>query len=389
MSVGGDAGLRTGWIRSGVWDGFWILGGLWLTALVAILMRGGDEVGLDRVDSVYFPLTIAFWIGHRFSSTYLAYFTTAYRPLLATQRVRFVWVPIGITLLVVAILMPPDDAWPWTRVERVVALGSADYLLVTWHFAAQHYGLLSLYRLRAGQARTPTARRVDRIYAVLVGGVFVVIAEAFTGYVAYQHLWVDPWLDPEWMAAVQPTVRTVGLGLVGLAVVAMGALDLRTGRASIARMAYVVGMGLMVAAALYVDPFLFIVLWTTQHWMAATGLASLVPRGEPDPGTSRWYRVWHAANRHAWAIVLLLVALSVVLTPWMEVEALVEGDTFYGLRVFPFLAGTLARPDVVPWLVALGFVTGFVHYALDRAVYRLSDPAVRKAARGLIDPSAS
>lgn len=385
MNEAADRGVRAGWIRSGPWDAFWVLSGLWLAVLVVILMRDGMEVGFDRIDSVYFVLTIAFWIGHRFSSTYLAYFTTAYRPLLTTQRVRFVWVPLAITALVVAILVPPDDAWPWTRAQRVMALAILDYLFVTWHFLAQHYGLLSLYRLRAGQARTQTARRIDRIYAIVVGGVFVVVAEAFTGYIAFQDVWVDPWLDPEWLEAIRPTVRQIGLGLVGAAVLGMGVFEVRSGRPSVARMAYVVGMGVMVAAALYLHPFLFIVLWTAQHWMAATGLASLVPRSEPDPGASPWYRFWHVANRHAWVVVLLLVVASVVLTPWMEVEALAEGDAYYGLRVFPFLAETLARPGIIPWLVALGFVTGFVHYALDRAVYRLSDPAVRTAARGLLE----
>lgn len=379
-------GLRAGWVRSAPWDGFWLLSALWLAPLVWILMQGGGEdAGFDRVDSVYFVLTIAFWIGHRFSSTYLAYCTTSYRPLLRTQRVRFVWVPLAITALVVVILVPPDDAWPWTRLQRVMALAILDYGLVTYHFAAQHYGCLSLYRVRSQQARTRAARRVDRTYALVVGGVFVLVAEAFTGGIAFQDVWVDPWVDPAWLEEIQGTVRAVGLGLTGLAVVVMGVLDVRTGRPSLARMGYVLGMALMVAAALYVHPFLFIVLWTAQHWMAATGLASLVARGDPDPGPSPWYRLWHVVNRHAFLVVLLLVAVSVVLTPWMEVEALAEGDAFYGLQIFPFLADTLARPGLVPWLVALGFVTAFVHYALDRAVYRLSDPGVRKAARGLLD----
>ena len=39
----------------------------------------------------------------------------------------------------------------------------------------------------------------------------------------------------------------------------------------------------------------------------------------------------------------------------------------------------------VPMLLALGFATGFIHYLLDRSVYRISDPQVRAAARGLID----
>src|SRR5205823_10881696 len=35
-------------------------------------------------------------------------------------------------------------------------------------------------------------------------------------------------------------------------------------------------------------------------------------------------------------------------------------------------------------LLALGFATGFIHYLLDRSVYRMSDPQVRAAARGLV-----
>jgi TonB family protein len=38
----------------------------------------------------------------------------------------------------------------------------------------------------------------------------------------------------------------------------------------------------------------------------------------------------------------------------------------------------------VPALVALGFATGFIHYLLDRSIYRMSDPRVRAAASGLI-----
>jgi hypothetical protein len=38
----------------------------------------------------------------------------------------------------------------------------------------------------------------------------------------------------------------------------------------------------------------------------------------------------------------------------------------------------------VPALVAAGFATGFMHYLLDRGVYRMSDPRVRSAARGLL-----
>jgi len=70
--------------------------------------------------------------------------------------------------------------------------------------------------------------------------------------------------------------------------------------------------------------------------------------------------------------------------PVFEVEANREGGPYYGDRIFGAFAAGLRTSSWVPALVALGFATGFVHYLLDRAVYRLSDPPVRSAARGLL-----
>ena len=67
----------------------------------------------------------------------------------------------------------------------------------------------------------------------------------------------------------------------------------------------------------------------------------------------------------------------------MEVEAIKSEGTYYGDRIFGTLAVALRTSDWVPALLALGFTTGFLHYWLDRAVYRMSRPAVRIAARGL------
>ena len=60
-----------------------------------------------------------------------------------------------------------------------------------------------------------------------------------------------------------------------------------------------------------------------------------------------------------------------------------SGEAHYGDRMFGAIATGLRASPLVPALLALGFATGFVHYLLDRSVYRLSDPQVRAAARGL------
>ncbi len=92
----------------------------------------------------------------------------------------------------------------------------------------------------------------------------------------------------------------------------------------------------------------------------------------------------HKLNIRPWAVVLFFMALSVVLLPLFEVEANRETGTYYGDRIFGAFATQLRTSSWVPALVALGFATGFIHYLLDRSVYRMSDPQVRAAASGLV-----
>jgi hypothetical protein len=131
--------------------------------------------------------------------------------------------------------------------------------------------------------------------------------------------------------------------------------------------------------------FLFIVVWTSQHWILATGLASQTPRAEPAPCRGRVRGALHGLNVRPWAVVLFLAVLSVLLLPLFEVEANRQAGTYYGDRIFGALATGLRTSSWVPMLVALGFASGFIHYLLDRSVYRMSDPQVRTAARGLLE----
>src|SRR5206468_9410481 len=83
-------------------------------------------------------------------------------------------------------------------------------------------------------------------------------------------------------------------------------------------------------------------------------------------------------------VVLFVLLLSPLFRPRFAVEANREPGTHYGHRIFGALAVQLRTSIWVPALVALGFATGFIHYLLDRSVYRMSDPQVRAAASGLI-----
>src|SRR6185295_10889635 len=116
-------------------------------------------------------------------------------------------------------------------------------------------------------------------------------------------------------------------------------VELRSPRWSLPRLLYILGIAAMVAIALRPRSlFLFLVIWTSQHWLLATGLASQAPSGEPAPVRGVGRRALHALNTRPWAILCLLAAASVTLLPFFEVEANRQDGTFYGDRIFGAIA---------------------------------------------------
>ena len=361
-----------------------MLSALWLAPIVLLLVHGYSNPESSPLDLLYFGLTALFWIGHRLSSTYLAYCTEAYRPLLREQPIRFIALPLLITAGCFALFLPADSALPWTREERLIGLAIIDYACVTYHFAAQHFGALSLYRSRADRSSCIQTRRWDRFFALAAGGVLVFVADILAGAVAYQDQWVDRWF-PTWIVSAENGIRG-GATLALFAITAiMLVVELRAPRWSLPRVLYIVGLAVMVGLALRPRSlFLFLVIWTSQHWILATGLASQTPSAESAPTTGFVRQCLHRLNVRPWAVVLFLMLVSLVFLPIFEVEANRETGTYYGDRIFGSLAVQLRTSTWLPALLALGFATGFIHYLLDRSVYRMSDPRVRAAASGLI-----
>jgi hypothetical protein len=287
-----------------------------------------------------------------------------------------------------AVLLAPESVLPMPLIERVVWIAVLDYLFVSHHFAAQHFGLLSLYRARAGRASDASTRRLDRWFALVVGGGFVVLAEALGGSIAFQERWIDPLLGASGADAFARALRDGGIALVVILTAMMLRVELRSPRPSLPRVAYVLGVsGMVLFAFLARDPFLFIVVWSIQHWSAAMGLTSLVTsRGQPPPAVG-WQRLLAPINRRGWAVLFALAVVSALLLPLLEVQA-VSDEYAYADRIFGDAALWLRSSPFVPALLALGFASGFVHYVLDRAAFRFSSPEVRQAARGLLQPGA-
>ena len=127
----------TFWIQGFGWDLFWIFPGIWLFPLVLFL---------DDLDPIYAAGVFLFWIGHRVSSLYLGWFSPSYRPLLHDQRQRFIFIPLGVLLLTGFWLLLPESLLPLPFSLRILSLAMLDYFWGIYHFAAQHFGMLRLYR---------------------------------------------------------------------------------------------------------------------------------------------------------------------------------------------------------------------------------------------------
>lgn len=373
------------WLRGPIWDGFWMQSALWLAPVALWLAYGYSNPAKSPLDLLYFGVTALFWIAHRLSSTYLAYCTEAYRPLLRTQPVRFVLLPFLIIAGCFAVFLPQDEALPWSRQERLVWLAIIDYAFVTYHFASQHFGALSLYRSRAGRSACRWTRRLDRSFALLIGGLLVLVADMLAGAIAFHEEWIDRWFFPELIVSAQEEIRFVATILLLAATATMLFAEARAERWSLPRVLYIVGLAIMVGIALRPRSlFLFLVIWTSQHWILAVGLTSQTVRNEPAPASGLIRGAFHKVNVRPWAVLLFLILVSILLLPVFEVEANGPDDTYYGDRMFGAMATALRTSSWVPALVALGFATGFIHYLLDRSVYRFSNPDVRAAASGLL-----
>jgi len=87
--------------------------------------------------------------------------------------------------------------------------------------------------------------------------------------------------------------------------------------------------------------------------------------------------------QHQWFVLFFLCSISIILTPFFEIEAVSSGAR-YSEVIFPSFMYWLENSSWVTILVGVGLASGFLHYFMDRAVYRLSDAETRMSAKNLL-----
>ncbi|MEC8342512.1 MAG: hypothetical protein VXZ71_06575, partial [SAR324 cluster bacterium] len=354
----------TFWIQGLGWDLFWIFPGIWLFPLVLFL---------DDLDPIYAAGVFLFWIGHRVSSLYLGWFSPSFRPLLHDQLQRFIFIPLAVLLLTGFWLMLPESLLPLPFSLRILSLAMLDYFWGIYHFAAQHFGMLRLYRHLDPGSEDVFEKNRDRWYCLGAAGALVIFAEVLHGTAILQEDWTGPILTSKLFGGQQQQLLQFGLISSLCWFLFMLQREFRSG-GSPTRLLYLLQLGVMVGAAFVLDPFRFLVLWTLQHWMSAVGLVSFLGGNDissrQTEGSSH-SRILHIRSRVG--VLILLCLVSLLMTPMMEIEAL-SADSAFSAQWWPKWWEWIQRQSWLTLVMVIGFSSGFIHYLMDRAVYRFSDP---------------
>ena len=369
------------WIKSIFWDCFWFHSGIWISVILIIFKPS------LFIEIFYAIGVFMFWIAHRFSSLYLAWGTKAFHPLCKKQPIRFVIFPFLIVIWVfIFIFFIPHYLLPFSILERIICLFLIDFFWGAHHFAAQHYGVLRIYQNVWKKESSKLSRIQDRFFCWGIGGIMVILAEILHGSSYLQEKNLIPFPISTWFFEKISLLKILGtLVVIGSTIYMIrNALFFKYG---LPKVLYFLGIGIMVIAAFQLEPFQFLMLWTLQHWMVSLGLTSHM--GGNDSLQNYDNEIVKSLNPSflnfsKCSIVLLsLCFFSILMTPFFEIEA-VSRNISYTEKFLPGLMEWLRKSDWVFFLMALGISSGFVHYWMDRAVYRLSDKETCKVAKILL-----
>lgn len=365
---------KSPWLRSPIWDGFWMLSGVWLIVpIILFAMLPG------AVSPLLIIATLILWLSHRFATTFTAFCTPAYRELVRKQFKRFFIFPTVAFLVVFVFVFAPAGLLPLNTLDRILVLGTIFFIYNTYHFGVQHYGVLSIFRIRAGQSPKTRFKSYERYLCLIVGGLFVALAQVYHGAQVVQDSVVYQFIPQELLNSTFAILQLI----VPIAIVLMVGYfflhEFREEQPSRPKIIYVAGLAAQGILAYFLEPLIFLFLWGVQHWLVSVALAGHMVENDTSavPTPSRWYAFWQHFTNSFWRTVFALAVISIVLTPFFE-YALHRDTIATGPVIMALFAPLHGNTFFVNLFVALGFATVFLHFIMDRAVFRFSDSEVRQ-----------
>jgi len=377
---------RRGWLQSPAWDAFWMFSALWGGAL---LLVGSLVQPLMALLLFAFALERLLSVTHAWSTTYMVLGSPLLADVRRANRRKYLVVPLAIVSVALALGLyvgayqryPENgrvswDLWAWGLYLLLFWVGHF------WHFGNQDFGVLTIYRERAGQTRW-IDRRVDKLYtASMMFAIQPVVYVSLVGSTAFSEM----------VLTVLPVTRELLRIAAGAAVATAAALtlgvvafELSKPNRSLPKLLYILVIFLhptllygAVRAGHQTLALAYVIAYLWSHWFIAIGLVGRInARFHQSRGDS--YGL--AILRHV-AVLGLLVGCVFLITEHYQEYALFNTA---GFRYKQLLDQITPQTTIVIGLV-LGFFLGeqLLHYYCDRCLFRFRDPEIRRRVAPLL-----
>ena len=372
------------WLESPLWDGFWMLSGLWITGLILLAQSVGAVPQVPRM--LAFGALLLLWGGHILSPMVVSWLNQGFRRHMLNDSGRFIGFPLAIlgTAILFGIL---GDLSQWailpahiqTQINPRFALFYTFLLWNTWHFSAQHFGVLAIYR-KGAQQFSQRDRLLDRAFCVLMTCFLLPVAW-------YSQARVDR-LGPlfQYLPEVSgwENLNTAVIVASGVLTVFFMGLEVRKPNGSFPRACYILSIGIQPIFGALSYPLYHMAVFSVCHWMIEFALVSRIWRNQtraasgPVETDHRKIRLNLALSLKP-ALVLVLLSIPmyfVFFSPTVHhaianiTQPLFESDVYFGHQVgsLPFLLGAVSGAY---------FGISFVHFLYDRYIYAFSRPEVK------------
>jgi hypothetical protein len=330
---------RQAWIRSGAWDGFWMLSGAPIA--LALILSGPSQ----RL--AFFFLVVLMETGHTLSPIILAWTHAGFRRLMLDHKAKFVLLPLAV--FVAAILIGGITSLGFTAYEsgphHLFQMTGWDnplpvlvWVYLVWnayHFGMQNYGVLSIYRRKqtlltaANKIVEPKPEqnsggmrqcRIDLTFCLLMTCTAMAIA---------MPVWFMHW----------PGLQSICIVLSLTATSGMAWREIQKGM-GLPRLIFILTDGFALALVWW-NPLVGFAVYSVNHWLVAIGLSS------------------HVSPFRPWVFAGAMFLIGSIGFLWLN----------------PSQNGNILR--AVPIVVCARVGLGFVHFLYDRWIWKFSNPAVR------------
>lgn len=372
----------THWLESPAWDVFWMLSGLWLLALVVFAQWAGYTPMVPNI--LAFGALLLLWGGHILAPVIVSWKNSGLRSEMMVRKGKYVVLP-GSILCGATALGILGDINNWSVIPAEIKahinprflLFYVFFLWNTWHFSAQHFGVLAIYRTLAGQF-SQRYRQGDRVFCVVMTCILLPVA----WYTQERYDRLGPLMQyfPEPSTLESMAGSIIALSAI-ITLVFMGLEALKPKR-SIPRTWYILSIGIQPIFGVMSYPLYHMVVFSFCHWMIEFALASRILRNQaraPDGVSAQSNQDQNTSSFLSYIVVFALISIPMYLLFFYAAThryiASIAAAQFdyrvyfgYGLGDTPILLGAIS---------GLYFGISFVHFLYDRYLFAFSKSEIR------------